>query len=443
VLRAILLLLLAVFLATPAHADTMAITYGQTITGTLSASEQDIYTFTAPVDGEVFIRLTSVSGEPGTSITLVRVGMGNQAHTGGDGVVSTIEQADVFAGADYQILVPALATGPSYGGQTYRLFLQSITAPVGVPEVPLNGGGTGSLDQGGEVDFYTVAAQDGDLLRVDVERTSGGIDPTAVFYIENFGSCTTLDTLDAANNPMTSTPCSDFNATGSFAFTIEDLNDTGTELVDPIETGGYAFTVTCVSGPCLALVTTTTSSSTTTTTTTTVAGPTTTTTSTIPQVAGQPILGTKLVLRDKAGKPQKRSLVALAKDAVVVLGDDPRTAGATLRVRSTVGGFDVTYTLPATGWKTIGAEGSGKGYKYADKSQASGPVTSAKIRPGKLQLKAKGAALVHDLAVNPAAVDVVLTMGGAKYCASYGGSVKHVAGKKLTAKNAPAPSACP
>jgi len=53
---------------------------------------------------------------------------------------------------------------------------------------------------------------------------------------------------------------------------------------------------------------------------------------------------------------------------------------------------------------------------------------------------ASGAGLKTSLAANPAPVDVVRTMGGARYCAQFGGAVAFKAAKRLTATKAPAPA---
>lgn len=435
-----LLLLLAT--ALPALADTTSISPGQTLSGTLGADEQDVFTYAPATDEEVFVRLTRVSGELGTTAVLRRVGGGNQGVGGNDGVVLTLEQVPLQAGQSYEVLVPALVTAPSYGGQTYRVYMQSVTAPVGATAVAPGGGATGALAQPGEVDFYTVAVADGDVLRVDVSRTSGAIDPSAVFYIPGFGSCTPTSPLDDDDNPATSTECGDFTGAGTFAFAIEDLNDAATDLVDPIETGGYAFTVTCVAGPCLTTTTTTTLPvASTTTSTTTPGGASTTTTTLATTLVDRPVAGTKLLLRDKAGKPRKRTLSLRADDAALALSEDPRTAGATLRLRSVAGAFDVTLPLPGAAWATIG-KATGKGFRYADAKRASGPVTRVRWKPGSLRLSAKGDALPHDLATNPVPVDVVFTVGGTRWCATFGGTVRHRAGTKLVATNASA-TVCP
>ncbi len=177
---------------------------------------------------------------------------------------------------------------------------------------------------------------------------------------------------------------------------------------------------------------------TTTTTTTLAPTTTTTTTTTLPQL----LAGKKLLLKDKAGKPQKRALALLVKGAID-LGDgnnspdDPTQNGGSLRVVSGPGGFDNTYDLPASGWKYQG-KGQEKGYKF----KGSG-VKSVIVKPGKMiSVAGMGSALGHSLTNNPEAVGVVLELGDRQYCSRFGGTVKFTAGKKFQATNAPAPSAC-
>jgi glucose/arabinose dehydrogenase len=159
----------------------------------------------------------------------------------------------------------------------------------------------------------------------------------------------------------------------------------------------------------------------------------------------QPVAGRKLTLRDNVDPARKR-LSMQAKDVIVLggPGDDPTAVGTTSTLRVMSAGFDDTYPLPAANWKVIGDPADHKGFKYADKLLAAGPIKSAQVKAGKLvKASGKGAALGHTLATNPDPVTTVLAIGAQRYCATFGGTVKFTASKSFAAKLAPAPAACP
>jgi polyhydroxybutyrate depolymerase len=255
------------------------------------------------------------------------------------------------------------------------------------------------------------------------------------------------DVVDLGNGAslQTHTSCLDgaqvglysINGTGSgFLGHILYFND---DSVD-VSQGIWDFFTQFTLPPGLTTSTSNTSTSTTSTSTTT--------TTTLPP--GVAIDGAKLVLKDDPANPLKRKATIASKDVDITLGggngsaDDPRTAGATLRIVSAAGDvFDDTYALPASGWRLLGHEGENKGYKYKDALLAYGPVKAAVLRPGKLlKITAKGNGLYYTLGGNPDPVDVVVTFGGVRYCQRYGGQSTFETPTLFASKSAPA-GACP
>jgi len=178
-------------------------------------------------------------------------------------------------------------------------------------------------------------------------------------------------------------------------------------------------------------------------TTTTVAGTSTTTTLPPPLL----LTGRKLLLGDSATRPAKRKLVLLSKDPALTLGDgngsadDPVANDGSLRVVAVGGdGFDATYPLERTGWAYLKGEGENRGYKFRKGT----PVRKVILKPGKsLKILAKGEALEHTLATQPASVLVELRLGARRYCFEFGGTPAFKADKRYRATDAAAPTDCP
>jgi hypothetical protein len=151
-----------------------------------------------------------------------------------------------------------------------------------------------------------------------------------------------------------------------------------------------------------------------------------------------------ILLKDKAGKPEKRALtIGVAKQpAVVATSFDPVANGAYLRIVSDQ--FDVAYLLPASNWTAVAKKGVVTGYKYADPKLVAGPIKSATLVNGQLKISGKGAALEHVIATEPTNLRVVFESGDAPYlCLGAGGKVSFKAGASFKAANNPAPASCP
>jgi polyvinyl alcohol dehydrogenase (cytochrome) len=169
-------------------------------------------------------------------------------------------------------------------------------------------------------------------------------------------------------------------------------------------------------------------------------------TSSPPSGANQPIAGNRLVLKDSPAAA-KRSLSGLSNDPTITLGggngsaDDPTLFGGSLRVRTATGDrFDNTYNLPTAGWRTIGAPGQNKGYRFASKT---GPIKRVVVAPGRhVRVMGRGA-FTATLSTNPNPVDLVLRTGAKRYCLEFGGMVRFQANKRFSATSAPAPASCP
>ena len=169
-------------------------------------------------------------------------------------------------------------------------------------------------------------------------------------------------------------------------------------------------------------------------------------TSAPPSGGDQQIAGTRLMLKDSPAEA-KRSLSTLSSDRRITLGggngsaDDPTLFGGSLRVRTATGDrFDSTYNLATAGWRTIGAPGRNKGYRFTSKT---GPIKRVMVIPGR-EVKVMGrGAFTATLSTNPKPVDVVLRTGAKRYCLEFGGTARFRANKRFSAMRAPAPASCP
>jgi hypothetical protein len=157
------------------------------------------------------------------------------------------------------------------------------------------------------------------------------------------------------------------------------------------------------------------------------------------------LAGNRLVLTDDSRRPQKRALLLRSRDRSLALGsgkagaDDPVLHGASLRVAAASGGFDVTYALD-DGWRHLGKRGRTSGYKW----KSGGPIRSIVVREGAgLDIAGKGPALAHSLVADPGEVSVVLRLGARQWCLHFGGTFDTRTPRRLSARNAPPPSACP
>lgn len=154
--------------------------------------------------------------------------------------------------------------------------------------------------------------------------------------------------------------------------------------------------------------------------------------------ADQALAGKKLLL--------KARLEVLSLDRTIDLGggpgtaDDPMQVGGSLRLVAGGGsGFDLTFPLVAEGWRPISRKNPGKGWKYGPGS----PVKKVLVKAGKqIKILGKGFDPGTLLVEDPTPVDVVLALGGQRYCLRFDEARRFRDGKKLLAKNGDPPTAC-
>lgn len=159
-----------------------------------------------------------------------------------------------------------------------------------------------------------------------------------------------------------------------------------------------------------------------------------------------PIAGQKLVYRDPTGVPTARVLVVQSTSKAVAPavagGVDPLATGLSLQLYAP-SGESSCMTLPAAGW-TISGKPERPTYKYADRSFAFGPCTSAVLKGAKLKIACRGAGIGFTLdEPSQGALSVDVGDGDARYCARFGGRIAADLPGRFQASGAPPPATCP
>jgi cysteine-rich repeat protein len=165
--------------------------------------------------------------------------------------------------------------------------------------------------------------------------------------------------------------------------------------------------------------------------------------------ADRPVAGDRLVLKDPAGNPDRRSVrFRAAKDPAVdpTTGADPRVAGATLEVmggNAGDGGTGPIQLSPAQ-WTGLGNPEGSKGYRFKDPERTDG-VKSVLLKPGnaggRLVVTGGGSDWAYAITQPQGAIDFRLTVGPDVYCAAFTSFSQNLPGK-VVATQAPAPPDC-
>ncbi|MGH7787487.1 MAG: hypothetical protein ACRERC_11510 [Candidatus Binatia bacterium] len=180
-----------------------------------------------------------------------------------------------------------------------------------------------------------------------------------------------------------------------------------------------------------------------------------------PGSAALPIRATTLSVRDDDRAPIDPAKSKLtfksakyqgAPSGVVVPAwdspDDPSLGGAMLTVyRAAGGGNPASIALPAAGWERIGSP-TNQGYRYRDRDQIDGPITTATLRNGKLVLRGKGAGVYQlDGAPQGSLALRFLLAGGGELCTvappKSPATTHDTTAQFNGARQSPAPPTCP
>lgn len=124
--------------------------------------------------------------------------------------------------------------------------------------------------------------------------------------------------------------------------------------------------------------------------------------------------------------------------------DNPLTEGGSIRFLDT-GGFagDVSFSLPAAGWKALGNPAGSKGYKYKGAGTPGDPCKVVLVKPKVIKAVCKGT----DIMLTPpysGTGAAVLRVGSAttRYCVEFLGTNVKNTNTVFKRKNAPAPAQC-
>src|SRR5262245_34678491 len=138
--------------------------------------------------------------------------------------------------------------------------------------------------------------------------------------------------------------------------------------------------------------------------------------------ADHPLAGDVLRLRDPANPAGRRFYFSAARDPGVGADvGDPLTSGATLEVAGIGAGDGTTgpLDLPASRWKGIGRPAGSKGFRYLDRA---GAVRRVVVRPGTrgtIVANGRGAAWPYAMTGPQGPVEVRLTIGDQRFCATF------------------------
>ncbi len=152
--------------------------------------------------------------------------------------------------------------------------------------------------------------------------------------------------------------------------------------------------------------------------------------------ADVPLAGDRARLSDL--RAQRRAQVISYSSAIDVSTLDPTVSGATLDLYSVTTGEQVTVALPASTWQ---GPLPGRRFRY---TQNGNPKIKVLLVNGRLlRVNLTGTAALPLGGDPQGSVAARLTIGGTRFCLSFGGTIAKDDGKRFVARKAPAPPTCP
>lgn len=181
----LILLLLIFSIVLPVHAqENSRLTYGQTVSGTLDSLQfRHLYSFRGAAGENIRLAMTTTDGDLDPYLVLMAPGGNVIAISDDDGASNNavITALTLPSSGDYFIIATRFGQEHGTTEGIYRLTLELITATADSPlvgtSISLGARTTGQLDQTIFEQIFRFEALRGQVLNIQMRRTSGNLDP--------------------------------------------------------------------------------------------------------------------------------------------------------------------------------------------------------------------------------------------------------------------------
>ena len=164
---------------------------------------------------------------------------------------------------------------------------------------------------------------------------------------------------------------------------------------------------------------------------------------TVARAADFPLAGSKISLKD-GSSPKKRKITFQGRFAGDLGSMNPND-GATLRVVGGQGEGDSGLIVLGPNWQALPKS---KGFRYVDKTQSAGGISSILLRKskgtsGRIKITGGNAKWTYEVAMPQTTVTVTMTIGDAKLCTQFDSPKTNTSKKRVTGVAPKALDACP